>query len=164
MTEQDIPLWQHWSEKSYVKEAWFFEGYETKDDIYRKVAGNGYCYPFIVEIDDKPIGYIQCCDLYAYRNLCENPKGCFTQEDPGTFCLDIFIGEEAYLNKGYGTLIIKQFTDKIINEFNGKLILIDPESSNYRAINCYKKAGFEFVKIENDGTYNWHIMKYTRPK
>ena len=33
-------------------------------------------------IDEKPIGYIQYCDLYAYRTLCKTKKGLFTQEEP----------------------------------------------------------------------------------
>lgn len=74
--------------------------------------------------------------------LTEKPKGPFTRENPGTFCIDLFIAESDFLNKGFGTEIIKQFTKKLIHELNAKKILIDPAAKNKRAIRCYEKAGF----------------------
>ena len=160
MQEKDISLWKAWSEVPHVKEVWFIEGYETTDYIYQKIKGNGYDHPFIIYIDDKPIGYIQCCDLYAYRTLCPKPKGLFTQEEPGTFCVDLFIAESDYLNKGYGTEIVRLFTQKIIQDFGSKKILIDPASSNQRAIRCYEKAGFEILRNAFDGITECTIMQF----
>lgn len=159
MSREDVPLWEQWCQKPYIKDLWFIDGYEPKDYIHQKVIGNGYDYPFIIFIDDAPIGYIVCCDLYAYRNLFQNPKGIFTQEEPGTFCMDLFIGEEACLNKGYGTEIVKQFTDKIFKDFNAKIIYIDPTVTNKRAIRCYEKAGFKFSRIANDGITDCYVME-----
>lgn len=164
MTLNDIPLWEKWITVPHVKEVWFIQGYETADYIYQKIQGNGHTYPFIISINDQPIGYIQYCDLYAYRTLTPNPKGLFTNEDPGTFCIDLFIGDTDYLNKGYGTKIIKMFTQKLINEFNVKKILIDPASSNKRAIRCYQKAGFSIVKNAHDGVTECTIMKFIPKK
>ncbi len=158
MTEQDIPLWLQWSQKPHVKDVWFIAGYETRNYIYQKITGNGYDYPFIIYFEQKPIGYIVCCDLFAYRTLCPNPKGLFTQEEPGTFCMDLFIAEEDYLNKGYGTQIVKDFVQKIFTDFKAKVIYIDPSLDNKRAIRCYEKAGFKTVKVANDGVCDCMIM------
>src|SRR3990167_10742587 len=87
MTLNDIPLWEKWITIPHVKEVWFIEGYETSDYINQKIVGNGYDYPFIIYLNELPIGYIQCCDLYAYRSLCQRPKGLFTRENPETFCI-----------------------------------------------------------------------------
>ena len=151
MNNSHIPLWEKWITVPHVKETWFIDGYETSDYIFDKINGNGHTFPFIIYLDNLPIGYIQYCDLYAYRTLTEKPKGLFTNENPGTFCIDLFIAESDLLNKGYGTEIIKQFTQKLTNEFDAKKILIDPAATNKRAIRCYEKAGFKVVKNENDG-------------
>ena len=160
MKPEHIPLWEKWITVPHVKEVWFIKGYETSDYIHQKINGNGHTYPFIIYLDDQPIGYIQCCDLYAYRTLTPNPKGLFTNEDQGTFCIDLFIAETNYLNKGYGTKIVKQFTKKLIDEFHAKKILIDPAESNKRAIACYEKAGFTFLKKAHDGITEYAIMRF----
>jgi len=156
--KQYIPLWDHWVTLPHVKEVWFIDGYETPNYIHKKIEGNGYDHPFIIYSDEHPIGYIICCDLYAYRTLCPTPKGVFTQENPGTFCIDLFIADPAFLNKGYGTEIVKQFSQKVIRKFGAKKILIDPFPTNKRAIRCYEKAGFRFVKKAHDGVSDGYIM------
>ena len=156
-----LPSWQSWIHKPHVKNVWFIEGYEPADYIYKKIEGNDYDYPFIISLDEKPIGYIVCCDLYAYRTLCPKPKGLFTKEEPGTFCMDLFIGEEDYLDKGYGTKIVKAFVNYIFNHFHAKKILIDPATDNLRAIRCYEKAGFHFLKNEFDGITNCTVLVIT---
>jgi len=108
-----MSLFLEWSNKPYVRDTWFVDGYEPIDKYYEKMEGNGYDYAFIICLDDEAVGYIQGSDLYAYRMKCPTPKGVFTKEDPGTFCLDLFIGEEAYLNKGYDTEIVKVFVKKL---------------------------------------------------
>lgn len=160
LTKDDMPLFMEWAKRPYVKNTWFQEGYEPLDKYERKIAGNGYDYPFIIFVDNKPIGYIQACDLYAYRTICLTPTGLFTQEEQGTFCFDLFIGEEDYLNKGYGTKIVKSFVDKLLTEFKAKKILIDPACSNKRAIRCYEKAGFKIVRKEHDGIEACCVMEY----
>lgn len=161
MKESHLALWGKWVKVAHVKEVWFIDGYETTDYIHQKIAGNGYDYPFVIELTGKPIGYIQCCDLYSYRTKCEEPKGLFTNEEPGTFCLDLFIVEESLLNKGLGTEIIKQFTQKLISEFKAKKILIDPAASNKRAIRCYEKCGYQIIRERNDGVTDCVIMEFT---
>ena len=158
MQFDDIPLWQQWRALPHVKDVWFIEGYEPADYVYQKIEGNGYDYPFIIYVDGQPIGYIVCCDLYSYRTVCPNPKGNFTQEEPGTFCLDLFIGETDYLNRGYGTEIVKQFSDYLTQAFKAKKILIDPAVSNKRAIRCYEKAGFQFLRESFDDVTMCHVM------
>jgi len=153
-------LWHQWIQIPHVKNTWFIDGYETTDYIHQKIAGNAYDYPFIIQLNGDPIGYIQCCDLFAYRNKCKNPKGLFTKENPGTYCLDLFIAEENLLNKGIGTQVIRQFTQKLLSEFQAKRILIDPAASNKRAIRCYEKCGYKIVRHENDGVTDCVVMAY----
>lgn len=161
-TNEHLPLWQKWIEKPHVKDVWFVEGYETADYILEKIKGNGYDFPFVIYFDDKPIGYIVCCDLYAYKTKCPKPKGLFVNEQPGTFCIDLFIAEEECLGKGYGTKIVKAFSEKLFKALNARVILIDPAASNIRAIKCYEKAGFQFMKKAHDGVTECVVMRKIR--
>jgi len=74
--------------------------------------------------------------------------------------MDIFIGEEDYLNQGYGTVIVKAFVKYVFEYFIAKILLIDPAESNKRAIHCYEKAGFKYIKTANDGVTDCHVMKF----
>lgn len=130
MTEDHLSLWQAWSEKPHVKDVWFIEGYESREYVAAKIKGNGYEFPHIVYLNNHPIGYIVYCDLYAYRRLCPHPKGLFTHEDPGTYCLDLFIGEENLLNQGYGTKIMRLALAKLFNQLGAHKVVIDPAITN----------------------------------
>ena len=163
-SEQDLPLFFEWAKKQHVKDTWFMDGYESLDKYSEKISGNGYDYSFIIYVDEKPIGYIQCSDLYAYKTLCPKPKGVFTNEMPGAFCLDLFIGEEECLDRGYGAQIVKLFIDKLDAEFKAKRIVVDPACSNKRAIRCYEKAGFRFLRKEYDGVTESCIMELMKNK
>jgi len=60
--------------------------------------------------------------------------------------MDFVIGETDYLGKGYGTIIIKKFIEKIFAETKASKIIIDPDPNNIAAISCYEKVGFKKVK------------------
>lgn len=162
MTEDHLVYWNEWVNVPHVKNTWFLEGYEPPEYMLEKLKGNGYDYPFIICLDNKPIGYLSCSDLYAYKTLCDNPKGVFTNEEKGTWCIDLFIAREDCLNKGYGTLVMNQCVNMLIDQYGAKKIMIDPAADNQRAIHCYKKAGFVFERMEKDGVANYYVMRYTR--
>ena len=83
-TENLLPIFYQWAIKEHAKNTWFIEGYEPENTILEKIKGNGYDYPFIIHVDDRPIGYIQYSDLYAYKTICPDPKGVFTNDDLST--------------------------------------------------------------------------------
>lgn len=163
MEKRDIPLYLDWAEQDHVKRVWFIDGYEPPDCIHTKIEGNGYDFPFIILLDDQPIGYAVYCDLYAYKNICKEPSGMFADEPLGTYCMDLFIGDKAYLNKGYGTQFVENFSDMLFKNKQAKRILIDPSADNKRAIRCYEKAGFTPIRKAHDGTEEVLILEKTRP-
>ena len=163
MNQEHLELWDEWIKIPHVKDVWFIEGYEPATYMSKKLAGNGYDFPFVIYLDHKAIGFIQCSDLYAYRILCPKPKGVFCHEEPGTFCFDLFIAEESLLGQGYGTKIVKAFTKKLRDEFKAQKILIDPAVDNKRALRCYEKADFKKVKTAHDGVYEVVIMEWQAP-
>ena len=161
-TDDDIPLWLKWVQKSHVKDVWFLEGYMTSEEILATAKKEAFNHPYIIVINNVSVGYILACDLHAYSTQTKNPKGLFLNEPPGTFCMDLFIGEEDYLGKGYGTQIVRDFTALLFNERGVTKILIDPATTNKRAIRCYEKAGFTSVGTEHDGITDTLVMQKTK--
>jgi RimJ/RimL family protein N-acetyltransferase len=71
----------------------------------------------------------------------------------------LFIGEEEYLNRGMGTAIMKAFIKKLFYEVGADKIVIDPSETNKRAIKCYEKADYTFVRKAFDGIETLYIME-----
>lgn len=151
MTQDDIPLYLQWCDIPHVKNVWFLPGYEKPEAIAEKVKGNGFDHPYFICVDDKPIGHIVCSDTYAFNKLSSKATSVYTKEHIGTFGMDIFIADSAYLDKGYGTAIVKAFSEHIFRYFFCKKIRIDPDINNKRAIRCYEKAGFHKTGTKSDG-------------
>jgi len=161
ITFDDVALFEKWSEKPHIRHTWPFEAYgsSAREYILKKIEGDGYDYPFFILVDEKPIGYIQYCDLFAYRNICQDLKGVFTNEPEGTYCIDLFIGEDCFLGKGYGTQIMQEFSDMLFSKHEVKRIVIDPWVENERAIRCYEKIGFKYVREAFDGVRQVQVME-----
>lgn len=106
--------------------------------------------PFIIWIEDKPIGFIQ------YYHAAQVGDGWWPDEVAGTVGIDQFIGEEDYINKGYGTRMIQAFIQQLFENPGIKKIITDVDPSNVRAVRCYEKTGFKFVKqlMTPDGLAN----------
>lgn len=162
MTAADVPLYLKWAEYEHVKSVWFIDGYEPPELIHEKIEGNGYDLPYIILCDQKPIGYLMASDLDAYHRHCPEAECVHGEVSKGTFSIDLFIGEAAFLNRGLGTEAVSLFAEKLFQEYGAHTILIDPSTENKRAIRCYEKAGFSSVRVDHDGTESVLIMKRSR--
>ncbi len=149
-TLEDVPLYYEWAEREHVKNIWFLDGYQPKEFILKKIEGNGIDYPFVILDEGKPIGHIQFWDVHARDLLEKEEVDYFTGSPPGTFGIDLFIGEEEYLGKGYGTEILRKFTRLLFEKYQAQKIVIDPNADNIRAIKSYQKAGFKFSRVDHD--------------
>ena len=152
-TMEDVPLYYEWAEKPYIKNMWFQPGYEPKEAIIDKIKGSKLGVPFAILADNIPIGHIQ------YWSATIDPSDIFPNEPKGTYGIDLFIGEESYLDKGYGTEIMQLFVDFLFDKIQAKKLIIDPDIDNKRAIHCYEKVGFKYARTVNDGVEDCYIME-----
>ena len=91
--------------------------------------------PLIVELDGKPIAYLQSYDPHLED---DHPY----QDQPfGTLGIDVSIGVPELVGVGHGSAIVRQFADTLFDEGCPRVI-IDPDPANARAIRAYEKAGF----------------------
>lgn len=90
----------------------------------------------------KEIGYIQ---YYPINSDTSNLS--VYQRMDGVYGLDQFIGESEFWNKGIGTQIVTSMVKYLFSENKASRIIMDPMTSNGRAIKCYEKCGFQKVKV-----------------
>ena len=125
---------------------------------YRERIDDTIVVPFIAYLDDMPIGFIQ------YYHVDKVGDGWWPDEVEGTVGIDQFIGEADNINRGYGTQMICAFNKMLFKNSAIKKIITDVDPKNKRAIRCYEKAGFTFVKelMTPDGLA--YLMQLTTTK
>ncbi|WP_225000426.1 GNAT family N-acetyltransferase [Cesiribacter sp. SM1] len=143
-TIQDLDLIKHWDTKQHVIDCdpdddWNWEIELARNPEWRE--------QLIAELDEEPIGFVQIIDPYHeethyWGNVEQNKRA-----------IDIWIGEENNLNKGYGTQMMHLAIERCFSKPDVSGILIDPLKSNINAHRFYERIGFEFVEEkEFDGT------------
>jgi len=138
VNEKDFNKLYFWLNTPHVKKFWDPNDNFTFEQIsekYSKRLKEGKIEIYIFSINNIDIGFIQTYivdDLSSFK-IKGTAKG-----------IDLYIGEEKYLYKGYGKEIIREFLRKFVfNDNTIKYAVIDPEQRNISAIKAYKKAGFE---------------------
>jgi aminoglycoside 6'-N-acetyltransferase len=133
VTPKDLPLLKRWLSSPHWQEWWGDPEVELTQIIGNLESDS--VEPMIVELDGKPIAYVQTYDPHLED---DHPY----QDQPfGTIGIDISIGEASDLNKGFGAAILKALSGLLFEEGAPRLI-IDPDPSNAAAIKAYSKAGF----------------------
>ena len=156
--DEDIPLFDKWLDKEYIK-IWFGEKDDWLDEINQRNTKYNFLKHFIVYYNDKKIGYCLFADCFFLKNLEEEGHdfselyGDITEENH-TYEIGYLIGEEEYLNKGIGKIIVQKLEEKII-ELGGREISADPTEENIISIKILLSNGF---KKRRDGDYRKKII------
>lgn len=113
--------------------------------------------PIIVELNGKPIAYIETYDPHM-------EDGHPYQDQPfGTIGIDISIGDAANLNRGQGSAILEQLTEILFEEGATRLI-VDPDPANAAAIKAYSKAGFAALDTRTSAYGSALMMALDNPE
>lgn len=140
--EHHLGLLKDWLQQEHVKIFW----QETEDvqklkNKFLNELPQRAVSAFVIEIESTPIGYIQ------YYECSKIGGGWWPQEQPGTFGIDLMIGNTEFLGKGLGVQIIRDFIDYVkTREPKLTSLIIDPDPKNTKAIHVFKKAGFAVDK------------------
>lgn len=153
LTEKDIPLFDKWLDKEYIKK-WFGEKEDWLNEINERNGKYSFIKHLIVYCNNRKIGYCLYTDCFYLKDL-EDEKHDFKElyggitEKNHTYEIGYLIGEEEYLNKGIGKRIIQLLEEKII-QIGGKEIAADPSEENIISIKALLNNGFT---KKNDGDY-----------
>ena len=134
VTEADLQMLRSWLAEPHVAE-WWGEGPDASLAEIVEAMDSVETEPLIVELDGRPIAYIQSYDPHLEDG---HP---YRDQPFGTLGMDISIGPPDLVGKGHGSAIVRQFTDMLFEEGCPRVI-IDPHPDNRRAIRAYEKAGF----------------------
>ena len=140
ISSDDIPLIHSWLTKPHVQEFWSENTVNDLEAFRKKMEGKikeKGVNPFLVVLQGKPIGYIQSYSI-----------------DSKTAGIDQFIGVEEFVNKGLGSMFVKEFTDDLLKSKKFTRIVTDPSVLNFRAVKALEKAGYKRLSasknFEND--------------
>lgn len=113
----------------------------TEDKIMTDFfPANDTHFRFIVEYNDKPIGYVQ------YYAVDEEELKEYGHKENNIYGMDQFIGETVLWNQGLGSLLVKAVLERLFS-LGAKIVVMDPHVKNKRSIKCYEKCGFTIVKL-----------------
>ncbi len=145
VTIKDLYLVQYWDTKQHVIDCDPDDDWDWEKELNRNPKWREQ---LIAELNGEPIGFIQIIDP-----LLEETKY-WGKVEPNKRAIDIWIGEERNLNKGYGTKMMKLAIKRCFGNESVDGILIDPLKSNIKAQRFYKRLGFEFIEErEFDGIF-----------
>lgn len=133
LTKKDLPLVRKWLETPHVGEWWGDLG-EGLAEIRENIDSDSV-EPLIVELDGRPIAYLQSYDPHLED---DHP---YADQPFGTLGLDLSIGIAELVGIGHGSAMLAQFAAELFDEGAPRLI-IDPHPDNLRAIRACEKAGF----------------------
>lgn len=104
----------------------------------------------------RPIGFVQIIDP-------AKGKSSYWGEVPDNLrAIDIWIGEEDDLAKGYGTVMMTKAIDRSFSDPAVTAILIDTLRYNTRAIRFYERIGFQFVENQTIGSSECAVYRLIR--
>jgi aminoglycoside 6'-N-acetyltransferase len=152
-TIDDLDLLRQWDDEPHVVEAdpnddWGWEMELARDPDWREQS--------IAEIDGRSIGFIQIIDPAL------EDSHYWGEIEPNLRAIDIWIGSETDLGKGYGTQMMKLAIDRCFADPAVTAILIDPLASNTRAHRFYERLGFQFVEPRRFGDDDCFVYRLNR--
>jgi RimJ/RimL family protein N-acetyltransferase len=146
--EADLPLLHRWFNTPHVSAWWSVSGYYrpsvevVKNKYLPRLRGIEPVDCYIINIDGLPAGMVQSCKFDDFPE--EKTEFGLENKCAG---IDIMIGEEAYVHRGLGSPIIRQFLKEVIFiKYDVDRCVVDPYPENEIAIKAYKKAGFRYLK------------------
>jgi RimJ/RimL family protein N-acetyltransferase len=150
LAEGDLPLVHRWLNNPAVAE-WYGLDLENKTyPSYEEVAANYLprirgetrTFGYIAAINGNEAAYIQC-----YRIGDHPAYAAALGDDDDAWGIDMFIGEDACRGRGLGALLLAEFVEKEVLLRPGLTgVVIAPNPRNRRAIRCYEKAGFRYLR------------------
>lgn len=142
----DLPLLGNWLSKEYIRE-YFGEPDNWLQEITLNLDDSTWIHYYIVE-EIIPMGFFQ------YYDTDKAPEGVWSNEPIRTAGIDFLIGEESFLNKGYGVKILKIIIEEIKLKGFYEFIIADPDQRNAASVKVLQKCGF---KLAMNGLYKLKI-------
>jgi aminoglycoside 6'-N-acetyltransferase len=152
-TLADLALLRYWDEQPQVvasdpNDDWGWEIELSRNPDWRE--------QLIAEVDGRPIGFVQIIDP-------KREESHYWGDVPANLrAIDIWIGEEADLGKGYGTEMMQLALARCFADAAVTAVLVDPLDTNTRAHRFYERFGFQFVEHRRFGDDDCCVYRLSR--
>jgi RimJ/RimL family protein N-acetyltransferase len=142
----DCQLLHQWLQLAHVRQFWD-DGERKLIQVIKHYMTQGNTKRFLFYLANNPVGYIQWYTTAPTSQLMHQAQ---LSKAVG---IDLFIGNVAYLNKGYSFAILNAFITKYC--CSAPYIMVDPAVTNFKAIHIYEKLGFQkyFEFLDNGICY-----------
>ena len=152
-TPADLPLLQRWDEMPHVLESdpnddWGWEQELAHNPDWRE--------QLIAEVDGRPVGFVQIIDP------AREDSHYWGEIEADLRAIDIWIGEEADLGRGYGGEMMRQALARCFAPPQVSAVLIDPLASNTRSHRFYERLGFCYPERRQFGLDDCFVYRLTR--
>lgn len=153
-TINDLAILQHWDEQPHVVASDPNDDWNWEEELLSCPEWREH---LIAELDGHPIGFIQIIDPLLEESH-------YWGDVPANLrAIDIWIGEETDIGKGYGTIMMQQAIDRCFINPEVTAILIDPLASNIKAHRFYERLGFRFVREQWFGEDHCFVYIFEKP-
>jgi aminoglycoside 6'-N-acetyltransferase len=150
----DLALLRYWNTKPHVVAATGGDAnWDWEAELAHVPEGREL---LIAEVDGRPLGFIQIMDP------ARDETHYWGEAEPGLRAIDIWIGEEADLGRGFGREMMRLALDRCFAEQSVEAVLLDPLASNTRAHRFYERLGFEAVDRRMFGTDDCLVHRLER--
>ena len=158
-TLNDLETIQRWGKAEHVRKSIGDYDFDEWNWEYELPRNPSWRYQLIAQVDNTPIGFVQIIDP-----LLEETHYWGLDCEPNLRALDVWIGEEDFLGKGWGTRILTlALNDYCFSDGSGaEAVLVDPKMSNTRAHVFYQRLGFEPVGSRYFGSDHCFIHRLDR--
>ncbi|RMF11185.1 MAG: GNAT family N-acetyltransferase [Alphaproteobacteria bacterium] len=156
-TPLDRAMLEYWDTKAHVASATGSDGgSDWAVELGRDVD---WCQSLIAEANGRPVAFVRIIDPAR-----EETRYWGHKVEPGFRAIDIWIGEEADLGRGYGTEIMRLVIERCFDNRVVVAILIDPLAANAAAIRFYQRLGFQFVERRRFGNDECCVYRLDRAR
>lgn len=136
--DSDIEQMRLWLNKPHVLK-WYHDADEWLCEIQERNAGFRFLKHFIVWMGSKPIGFGQYYDCFDAK------EHWYIADKPGElYSIDYLIGEENFLRKGYGKVIVNLLVGEIRKQCAKAKIVVQPEEENVASCRALLSNGFVY--------------------
>jgi len=127
------------------------DGYDWDRELPRSVPWREMV---IAEVDAVPAG------VFVIIDAAEEESHYWGEVPPGTWAVDIWIGDAANRSRGLGRVMMSEAVRRCIIDHGALDVLIDPLVSNTRALAFYHAIGFEEVGPRTFGDDDCLVMRW----
>ncbi|TRX52025.1 acetyltransferase [Fulvivirga sp. M361] len=152
-TIQDLDLLSYWDEQPHVIASDPDDDWDWDVELRRYPSWREQ---LVAELERRPIGFIQIIDPAL------EDTHYWGKVPPNLRAIDIWIGLEQDLGKGYGTQMMCLALDRCFATLEVTSVWIDPLATNIKAIRFYERIGFKFVEPRRFGMQDCMIYRFDR--